>query len=94
MKNQDVFRPTQEPARTLYDALTRETSKREGRTTIQWQQEEVFAVWRAATYYAALHGCTSPTIRDVVQADNRASGHVDYAAKLSYGVAAIMAENP
>lgn len=86
----DTFRPRHEPARTIYDALQSEAAKREGRTVKQWQRMEVMAVWQAAHDYAHQYSMRIPTMDDIERADRQACGHIDYAAKLAYGIAAAM----
>ena len=86
----DIFRPPNEPARTLYDAFQKEAAYRKGRSVMEWQRAERLAVWRAARDYAQQYGMRIPTMDDVEQAEVLASGHVDYGAKWAYGIASAM----
>ena len=86
----DVFRPTREPARTLYDAFQREAEKREGRDFEDWHSAEMNAVCNAARQYAQSHGLTVPTFEQVCDAEVSACGHVDYGSKWAYRVAEMM----
>lgn len=86
----DHFRPTSEPARTIYDALLTEAEKRDSREPGEWQRAELQKVWLAARDYAQQHGLRIPTMADVERADRQACCHTDYAAKVAYGVAEAM----
>lgn len=86
----DVFRPTIEPARTLYDAFQREAEKRDGRDFEDWHSAELNAVCNAARQYAQSHALIAPTFEQVCDAEVCASGHVDYGAKWAYRVAEMM----
>ena len=87
---EDFFRPQNEPARSIYDALLNEAEKREGREPEEWQQAERMAVWRAARDYAEAHGLIVPTWEQVIESEHSATGHVDYGAKWAYGVTSAM----
>jgi hypothetical protein len=87
----DVFRPTADPAQTIYDALITESELRSGRSVDEWIAAEKNAVWKAAHDYAQQYGLRIPTIADVEQAETQAMGHCDYAAKYAYGVVRCMA---
>lgn len=87
---QDHFRPTRDPARTIYDALVDEAEHRDDRTSDEWQEAELYAVWDTARDYAQQHDLRIPTMADVKMVERQASGHTDYAAKVAYGVAATM----
>lgn len=91
---QDIFRPSHEPARIIYDALLREAKKRSGRTVEEWQKAEQLAVWQAARDYAQQYDMRIPTMADVLTADEQGSGHVDYAAKIAYTLTEIMRKKP
>ena len=82
----DIFRPFKAPARTLYDAFQEEATHREGRSVEEWILAERQAVWEAARDYAQQHGLRIPTMDEVKQAENCASGHVDYGAKWAYAI--------
>ena len=86
----DIFRPFHEPSRTLYDALQKEASKREGRTVQEWQIAERSVMYQTAHDYAIRRGLRIPPIEDIEKAERMASGHVDYGAKWAYGIAGAM----
>jgi len=83
----DIFRPTHEPARTLYDVFQAEALKRDKRSYDEWSMMERMAVWRAARDYAQQHGLRVITLAEVEKAEEYAIGHVDYGAKWAYRVA-------
>lgn len=70
----DHFKPTREPALSLYVALQDEASKRHGRTVDEWSAAEVTAVLDAARRLAPLHGLREPTRQDVEAAEVYARG--------------------
>lgn len=84
----DHWRPTSEPARTIYDALVAETLSRPSRSVDEWVEAERNAVWAASRDYAQKHGLDVPTIAAVLKAEQSACGHTDYCAKWAYGMAA------
>lgn len=86
----DHFRPTREPARSIYDALQREASKRRGRTVAEWLSAERDAVLREAIFQAQKHGRPCPSLQEIELAERAAVGHSDYAAKWAYGVAEVI----
>jgi len=86
----DLFRPNQEPERTLYDAFQKESGNRKGREVVEWIEAERMAVWRAAREYSEKHGLRVPTMEEIERAETSAYGHVDYGAKWAYGVARHM----
>ena len=88
----DIFRPSREPYRTIYDAFQAEAAKREGRSVYEWMAAERKAVWQAARDYAQQHGMCIPTMDDVERSDRQACGHIDYGHKLACGVADAMAK--
>ena len=83
----DIFRPSKGLARTLYDAFQEEAIHREGRSVEEWLLAERQVVWMAARDYAQQHGLRIPTMDEVKQAENCASGHIDYGAKWAYKIA-------
>lgn len=83
----DHWRPTSEPARTIYDTLQAEALRRPGRSVDEWVEAERNAVWAASRDYAQKHGLSVPTIKAVQMAEQSACGHTDYCAKWAYGVA-------
>ena len=86
----DHFRPRNEPARAIYDALLREAEHRNARSVDEWHAAEMEAVWKVARDYAEQHGLKLPTMDDVEKAARQGYGHVDYAAKLAYALANTM----
>lgn len=86
----DVFRPSREPARTIYDAFQAEAKKRKGRSVNEWIEAERQAVWRAARDYAQQRGLRILSLEEVTMAENYAMGHVDYGAKWAYQVERAM----
>lgn len=86
----DIFRPTSEPARTIYDAFQDEATKREQREPDEWMSAEIHRVWRTATAEAIKRQLRPPTLDDVQRAERSACGHVDYGSKWAYGVVAAM----
>jgi len=86
----DVFRPHQEPARSIYDAFQEEAEKREGRSIEAWQTAEKKTVWQAARDAAQQRGLRVPTMEEIERAESSACGHVDYGAKWAYGIVEAM----
>ncbi|ANJ76241.1 hypothetical protein PQH03_28230 [Ralstonia insidiosa] len=86
----DHFRPLREPARSIYDALVREASKRSERTVEEWLAAEPVAVHREASFQADKLGLKRPSMQDVERAERLATGHTDYASKWAIGVAEAM----
>lgn len=86
----DYFRPIREPARSIYDALTKEVGKRKDRTPADWIAAERDAVLREAIFQAQKLSLNSPSLAEVEQAERLAIGHSDYAAKWARGVAEAM----
>lgn len=87
----DTWRPTSEPARTIYDVIRSEASKRSGRTVEQWLEAELKAVWSAARDYAQQNGLRVPTLDEIEAAERSACGHTDYGAQWAYAVARRLA---
>ena len=88
---EDMFRPTTEPARTIYDAFLCESKKRKGRTPDQWRTCELNAVGQAVSKWARNNGYVPPTLEDVQRASDHAAGHVDYGSKWALEVADSLA---
>jgi hypothetical protein len=88
----DVFRPSSEPARTLYDTFQSEALKRGGRSPDEWIAAERQAVYAAACRIAQETGLKTPTLDEVMRAERSACGHVDYGSKWAYGVSSVMRE--
>lgn len=85
----NFFRPTSEPARSLFDALVRQMEAR-ATNSGDWIHAERAAMLSAAQEYAHAHGLRAPTPDEVESAERSACGHSDYAAKWAYGVADAM----
>ena len=88
----DLFRPTQEPARSIYDAFQKEASKRKECFDLEWILLERVAIFREAWKQAKKFGYALPSINLVKEAEKYASGHADYGAKLAYRLVEIMKE--
>lgn len=86
----DCFRPHLEPARSIYDALVKESDKRKERTCDEWIQEERNVVYREAVKQAKLHNLRVPTMQEVEYAEGMACGHCDYVAQFAYGIVEFM----
>ena len=86
----DFFRPSIEPARTLYDAFQKEAEKRKERDSEEWILLERLAVWRAARDYAQQHGLGIPLMHVIEEAEQLACGHVDFGAKWAYKISEYM----
>lgn len=86
----DPFRPSREPARSIYDAFQAEASKRQGRSVEEWLQAEREAVWRAAHDQAAMLALRCPTMGEIEAAERYAMGSVDYGLKWALGVERLM----
>lgn len=83
-----IFRPREEPARLLYDAVLDEAQHRSGHA--DWIERERARMLKEAVSYAESHGLFVPSIEDVQACERNADGHVDYLAKWARGVAAVM----
>lgn len=83
----DIWRPTSEPARAIYDVIRAETTKRPERSVDEWLEAETKAVWSAACAYAQEQGLPVPTLSQIQSAERSACGHTDYYAQWAYGVA-------
>lgn len=90
MNQHDVFRPRQEPARSIYDAFQAEAALRPGRSVEEWCQAERLAVWRAARDYAQAHELTAPSLAQVERAEQYALGGVDYGLQWALQVSKAM----
>lgn len=86
----DLFRPSNEPARSIYDALTKEAEKRKDKDCEEWIDTERKVVWAVVRDYAQQHNLKVPTIEDIERAENYALGHCDYAAKFAYKVTDLL----
>lgn len=90
VKHYNLFRPTREPERTIYDAFQSESEKRNGRRLEESLDAEVQAVWRAAHDYAQANNMRVPTLQEVRHAERSAYGHSDYAQKWALYVSECM----
>lgn len=63
----DPFRPTTEPARTLYDAFVMESGKRRGKESEEWVKNERLAVYNAALNWCLKNEYDCPTIKDLIE---------------------------
>lgn len=86
----DHFRPRNDPARLIYDALVAESAKREGRSRAHWIMSERRAMLDAACDYANQHGLRAPTMKDIAEAERLGIGHTDYARKVAYAVQGVL----
>jgi hypothetical protein len=89
--NNDYFRPTQEPARTLYDALLDAAKHRKEFVGISWVDNERRVMWKTAMEWQAQRGLVWPTMAEIERVENMACGHCDYASKFALYVAELMA---
>ncbi|WP_186151552.1 hypothetical protein [Burkholderia gladioli] len=85
------FRPPRKPARSIHDALVRDTSKRNECMPEEWLRSERQAVLQAAIAQASLLGLRPPSLDDVERAERLAVGHMDYAANRVSCIADAMA---
>lgn len=85
-----IFRPTQEPARLLYDAFQAEAKLRKQREVGIWIEKERLAVWTAGRDYAQQHDRPVPTLEQIKAKEQLALGHTDYGAKWAHGVAELL----
>lgn len=86
----DIFRPKSNQAQAIYDAFQKEASLRAYRKPDEWKSYERYAVLNAARAVAGIEKIASPTIDDVVDAENYAVGHIDFGAKWAYRLLEIM----
>lgn len=85
-----MFEPRQDPARSIYLALLAEADHSRSRSVEEWTRAEREAVHHESVRQAGLLGLRAPTMEEIEAAERSACGHVDYAAKWAYGVAAVM----
>ncbi|MFK4706153.1 hypothetical protein ABIC83_002992 [Roseateles asaccharophilus] len=86
----DPWRPSRQPAQTLYDAFQAEAKHRKGRQLQDWIRLEREAVHRAACEYASQHGLARPSIETVERAERYACGSTDYGSKWAYTLTDLM----
>lgn len=77
----DIFRPTIQPIRRIYDAFQDEAKNRGGKRTEEWMENERKRVWREARDFCQEKGLKFPTLDQVIDAEMSACGHVDYGSK-------------
>lgn len=82
-----MFGPTKEPAKSIYNALVDEMTKRKHRSVDEWIEAERRVVLNSSAALSQTLGLHPPTLEQVMVAERCACGHVDYAAKFAYGVA-------
>jgi hypothetical protein len=93
MSIRDVFEPSHEPARSIYEAFQNEARMRKGRTPAEWTTAELNRVHNEAGYQAQIHSLRAPTVEEVLAAEGCARGHIDYGAKWAYAVVERMRKN-
>ncbi|WP_334043678.1 hypothetical protein [Burkholderia ambifaria] len=86
----DAFRPTREPARSIYDAIVHEAAQRRTRRVNAWAVAERAAVFHEAVSQARILGIREPTMAEVEREERLAMGHSDFASKWANGVAQLM----
>ena len=86
----DPFRPSSQPAQTIYDAFQDAAAQRKRRTVDEWIRLELEAVHEASRQYAALHGLREPIRAQVESAELYAQGSVDYGAQWAYRLSRAM----
>ena len=86
----DVFRPSHNPARAIYDAFQKEAEQRIHKHFKEWGAKEKNVVWQTARDYAQQYNLTIPTMKQVTIAESCAMGHIDYGAQWAYGVVKFM----
>lgn len=92
----DCFRPRHEPARFLYDTLCDEMALRKTpeRLGTKWVDAERQAMLEAAAKACAYLGRRTINMDHVLQCENQALGHTDYAAKWAYALADAIRRQP
>lgn len=89
----DHLMPSSEPAASIYKVFAEESKKREGRSVDEWMEAELEAVFQESVRQANRFGLNVPTKEEVEQAEMRAMGSADYAAKWAYRIVDIMHKN-
>jgi hypothetical protein len=84
------FEPIHEPAKSIYHVLIKEAENRNSKPVEKWIEDERMAVFNSANNLSHAMNLNAPTLEQVIIAEIRACGHVDYAAKFAYGVAEFM----
>ena len=87
----DHFRPRNEPARTIYDAIMKAGEAWSDDSPDGWEKTIQLAVWTAARDYAQQTGLRVLTMEEIREAEWTALGHVDYSAKFAYRVRDLLA---
>lgn len=87
----DMFRPTRQPARRIYDALAEKTKQRS--TDVKaWVLAEREHAWSTVRDIAQQNGMPVPTMAQVEAAEQQALGHTDYLCKWAIGLAELCAK--
>lgn len=86
----DPFRPSSEPARTIYDAFQTEAMKRQGRPVEEWIKAEREVVWATARDAAQNLGLRAPTMAEIESAERYACGSADYGKTWAFRVIEFM----
>jgi len=86
----DPFRPSHEPARSIYDAFQAQANRRKQYAGTEWIEAERKVVFEAAKAAAKKHGLVEPTLKMVERAEIYASGSADYGSKWAYTLLSIM----
>lgn len=90
MNYTDWFEPRNDPARSIYIAFQLEAKKRNGRSIEEWQVAEREAVLHEAKAQATRLGLRVPTMDDIVLAEIKAMGHIDYGTQWAHNVSDLM----
>lgn len=88
--DQDPLRPAAEPAASIYDAFCLATKKRGEFSGDSWIAYEREAILEASKRIAVSLNLRSPSLEDVIKAENNSLGSADYGAKWARGVADVM----
>lgn len=67
---------------------------RRGRKVEDWISAELRRMWHEARDYAEQQGLEVLTMDTIVEAEECARGHVDYASKWAYGIASHFPSRP
>lgn len=86
----DPFKPTRDPARSIYEAFQAAAAHRAGRSPDEWMAVERDAVFKEAVHQATKLGLRAPSIAEVESAERYAVGSVDYGATWIYRVVKVM----
>lgn len=86
----DIFRPHQDPARSIYDAFVAESQHRRHRSVEEWISAERSAVFLESVRQAEKHQLRPPTMEEVMRAERYAMGSCDYGATWIYRIVEAM----